>query len=66
MLSDPTGHYIYKLDWKGTESLDAVKNEISNTLHGQRVRKMMESLEQPYTIEVNEARFGPDANSESD
>jgi hypothetical protein len=46
VLSDPTGHYIYKLDWKGTESLDAVKNEISNNLRGQRVRKMMKSLEQ--------------------
>jgi hypothetical protein len=46
VLSDPTGHYIYKLDWKGTESLDAVKNEISNNLRGQRARKMMKSLEQ--------------------
>jgi PPIC-type PPIASE domain len=66
VLNDPTGHYIYKLDWKGTESLDTVRNEISNTLRGQRVRKMMESLEQPYTIEVNEAYFGADGNNDSD
>ena len=66
VISDATGHYIYKLEWKGTESLDAAKNEISNTLRGQRVRKMMESLEQPYTIEVNETYFGVDTNSDSD
>ena len=66
VISDATGHYIYKLEWTGTESLDAVRNEISNTLRGQRVRKLMESLEQPYTIEVNEAYFGADAKSDSD
>jgi len=66
VISDPTGHYIYKLEWKGTESFDAARNEISNTLRGQRVRKMMESLEQPYTIEVNETYFGADTNSDSD
>ena len=66
VISDATGHYIYKLEWKGTEPLDAAKKEISNTLRGQRVRKMMESLEQPYTIEVNETYFGVDTNSDSD
>jgi hypothetical protein len=66
VISDATGHYIYKLDWKGTESLDAVRNEISNTLRRQRVGKLMESLEQPYTIEVNETYFGADTNSDSD
>lgn len=66
VISDPTGHYIYKLEWKGTESLDAARNEISNTLRGQRVRKMMESVEQPFTIEVNETYFGADTNSDSD
>jgi hypothetical protein len=66
VISDPTGHYIYKLEWKGTESLDAARNEISHTLRGQRVRKMMESVEQPYTIEVNETYLGADTNSDSD
>lgn len=58
VISDATGHYIYKLDWKGIEPLDAVKQEISNTLRAQRVRKMVQSLEQPFTTEVNEAYFG--------
>src|ERR1700674_4913744 len=62
VISDATGHYIYKLDWKGIESLDAVRQEISNTLRGQRVRKMIQSLEQPFTTEVNEAYFGADAS----
>jgi len=66
VISDPTGHYIYKLEWKGTEPLDVVKNEISHTLRGQRVRKIMEGLEQPYTIQVNETYFGADTSSDSD
>jgi len=65
VISDATGLYIYKLDWKGIEPLDAVKNEISNTLRAQRVRKMIQSLEQPYTTEINERYFGTDTSGES-
>ena len=57
VISDPTGHYIYKLDSKGIESLDAVKKEISNTLRAQRARQMIQSLQQPFTTEVNQAYF---------
>ena len=66
VISDPTGHYIYKLDSKGMESLDAVKNEISNTLRAQRVRKMIQSLQQPFTTEVNEAYFGAEPSAQPD
>ena len=65
MISDATGLYIYKLDWKGTELLDAVRSEISNTLRAQRVRKMIQSLQQPYTTDINEGYFGADTSAES-
>lgn len=66
VISDATGHYIYKLDWKGVEPVDAVRHEISNILRGERLRKMVQSLEEPFRTEVNEAYFGADAGSESD
>jgi len=65
VISDATGLYIYKLDWKGTELLDAVRSEISNTLRAQRVRKMIQSLQQPYTTDINEGYFGADTSAES-
>lgn len=66
VISDATGHYIYKLDGKGIEALDAVRNEISSTLRAQRVRKMIQGLEQPFTTEVNEGYFGAETSRESD
>jgi PPIC-type PPIASE domain len=66
VISDATGHYIYKLDWKGIEPLDAVRNEISNALRGQRQRKMVQDLQQPFTTEVNQEYFGADSSRESD
>ena len=66
VISDATGHYIYKLDWKGAEPVDAVRHEISNILRGERLRKMVQSLQQPFSTEVNEAYFGADADGDSD
>jgi hypothetical protein len=66
VISDATGHYIYKLDWRGTESLDDVRHEITNTLRAQRLQKMMQTVEQPFSTEVNEAYFGADASVEPD
>ncbi|MGA8489250.1 MAG: peptidylprolyl isomerase [Terriglobales bacterium] len=66
VISDATGHYIYKLDWKGVESLDAVRSEINNALRAERLRKMVQSVEQPFTTEINEGYFATDGSSESD
>jgi hypothetical protein len=66
VISDATGHYIYKLDSKGIEPLDAARNEISNNLREQRVRKMIQSFEQPFTTEVNDAYFGADPGDDDD
>jgi hypothetical protein len=66
VITDATGHYIYKLDSKGIESLDAVRPEITTTLRAQRAEKLIQSLEQPFTTKVNEAYFGADASPETD
>ena len=66
VISDATGHYIYKLDSKEIESLDAARPEISNTLRGQRMQEMIERLEQPFTTDVNDAYFGAEASVDSD
>jgi len=60
-ISDPSGHYIYKLVSKKTLPLDAVKQEIRGTLSAQRYREAM----QPYqtgNAELNDAYFGPARN----
>lgn len=66
VISDATGHYIYKLDWKAVDSLEVARPEISKTLRGRRVKKMIESLQQPYTTEVNQTYFGPEGSGDRD
>jgi hypothetical protein len=63
VISDATGHYIYKLESRETELLEAVKAEISNTLRRQRLEDMMREVEQPFRTEVNHAYFGAEAKS---
>ena len=59
------GEGVYKVDWKGVESLDTARSEINNTLRAERLRKMVQSLEQPFTTEINEGYFATDGSSES-
>lgn len=66
VLSDATGHYIYKLDSKSIAPLDAVRQEIRNTLRRERVQRMIQSVQQPYTTEVNRAYFGASTGKDSD
>jgi hypothetical protein len=61
LISDPSGHYIYKLLSKQTLLLEAVKPEIRSTLSAQRYRDSM----QPFQVgnaELNDAYFGPARN----
>jgi hypothetical protein len=60
VISDATGHYIYKMESRDTALLGAVKAEISNTLRRQRLEDMMHQVQQPFTTEVNHAYFGTD------
>lgn len=59
VLSDSTGHYIYKLDAKGTEPLEEVKDEIRRTLQNQHREQVIQAVKQPISTQINEAYFGP-------
>lgn len=61
LISDPSGHYIYKLLSKQTMPLDSVKQEIRNTLSAQRYRDSMQGF-QAGNAELNDAYFGPARN----
>jgi parvulin-like peptidyl-prolyl isomerase len=56
VISDPTGHYIYKLVSKQTLPLDAVKPEIKNLIATQRFRDAMQEFQGTSTL--NDAYFG--------
>lgn len=57
VISDVSGHYIYKLESRETESVEAVKGEISKTLRQQRLEKLVHDVQQPFTTDVNQAYF---------
>jgi hypothetical protein len=61
VISDPnSGHYIYKLVSKETLSVDAVKQEIRNTISSQRYRDSMQNFQG--NVDLNDAYFGPTRN----
>jgi hypothetical protein len=57
VISDPTGHYIYKLVSKRTLPLDSVKPEIKNMIASQKFRDSMQEYQGASTM--NDAYFGP-------
>jgi len=59
VLSDSTGHYIYKLDNKEAESFDAAKSEIHKVLQNQRREEAIRTVTGNITSELNLAYFGP-------
>lgn len=63
ILSDSTGHYIYKLDSKNIDESDQTKEEIRRLLKKQHKEKAMQSVQQPITTELNPVYFGSDASS---
>jgi hypothetical protein len=58
VINDAGGHYVYKLNSKSEIPLDQVKNEIRSKLQNDRMREMMEKLNNPSQVETNEAYFG--------
>jgi len=66
VISDATGFYIYKMESKGMVPLQTAHREIWNVLRQERARKMIESVQQPFTTEVNHAYFGPDKGGDKD
>jgi hypothetical protein len=61
VISDNGGRYIYKVVSEETLPLDQVKDEIRNTLKGQRMKEMMDKYTTSYHADTNEAYFGPAA-----
>jgi len=61
LISDPSGHYIYKLLSRKALPLDSVKQEIRSALSAQRFRDAMQPF-QTGNAELNDAYFGPARN----
>jgi parvulin-like peptidyl-prolyl isomerase len=65
VISDRTGHYIYKLDSKEMEPREDARAEIQSILEKQRTREMMKEVQESITTEVNQAYFGTPATPNS-
>ena len=64
VIADPNGgYYIYKMISKETLPLDTVKPEIKNTMSSQRYRDGMQTFQNPASLDLNDAYFGPVRNS---
>jgi len=64
VLSDSTGHYVYKLDSRDAQSFDQAKNEIHKILQNGRKEQIMQELRRPFTTELNPSYFGTRETSE--
>jgi len=58
VISDPTGHYIFKMVSKEVLPLEQVKDEIHTTLQNQRFKDALQAIQQSTTTELNDAYFG--------
>jgi len=59
VISDNSGHYIYRVVSKETLPLDQVREEIHNTLKNQNLKELMDKYQNSYHADTNEAYFGP-------
>jgi hypothetical protein len=58
ILSDSSGHYIYKCDAKKIETLDEAKAQIRKALQSQRREEAIQAVQRPVTAEFNQTYFG--------
>jgi len=61
VINDSGGHYLYKVTGKDTIPYDQAKEEIRGKMQNDRAREMMEKLNSSFSVETNEAYFGPGA-----
>lgn len=61
VFTDASGNYIYKLVSKELKPLAEVKDEIKNTLQGQKMQDAMQKIRESFTTDTNEDYFGPGA-----
>jgi len=59
VISDSGGHYIYKVNSKTELPFDQAKNEIHSKLQNDRMRDMMEKVNNSFHVTSNEEYFGP-------
>ena len=59
VLSDSTGHYIYKLDAKQVQPLAEVSDQIRKMLAMQHRAEEIQAIQQPVTADFNSSYFGP-------
>jgi hypothetical protein len=62
VLSDASGHYIYKLDTREVQPFEKVKGDIHRILQSQRREQLMQQLRLPITTQLNSEYFGPNEN----
>ncbi|SRR5579871_717230 len=58
VIEDAGGFYVYKLDSKETEPLSEVQAEIRKKLEEQRMRAMMQKVQDSVSSDLNQAYFG--------
>jgi parvulin-like peptidyl-prolyl isomerase len=61
VVNDAGGHYIYKVNSKSEVPLDQAKSEIRGKLQNDRMKEMMDKLNNSFKVETNDAYFGPPA-----
>ncbi len=66
VLSDSTGHYIYKLDDKQTGLSEKMEAQIHRVLQRQHRDKSIQAVQEAITTELNSAYFGPSNHSDAD
>lgn len=57
LISDPGGSFVYKVGEKDTLPLEKVKQEIHNTLRGQRAQESMQAMQKSAQPELNDSYF---------
>jgi hypothetical protein len=60
VISDSGGHYIYKVNSKTALPFDQAKTEIHSKLQNDRMRDMMEKVNNSFHVTPNPEYFGPD------
>jgi hypothetical protein len=59
VISDPGGHYIYKLEAKDRLTEEQAMAEIRRTLENQSLKEALDKIQTSFTTETNDAYFGP-------
>ena len=57
VITDASGHYVYKLEEKEVQPLAVAKAGIVSTLMSQRLHDAMENIDHSFSVDVNEPYF---------